>query len=184
MTNYSHGIIDIIIIFVYYLYFFQHIDPMLKKRDDFEDILEERRNSSDLRYALRCYTPVLYKGVEPCKASALKSIVLQSDQVHYVISQVSWPRVVFLIDVVRNSDWGVNRSCLYVVSGFKDLFKNYKPLFQFSRFPKRLARPLKKSRRRHQPSWRRWLIVCSSALFDSSPSHSARSLKLYLGASV
>lgn len=91
MTNYSHGIIDIIIIFVYYLYFFQHIDPMLKKRDDFEDILEERRNSSDLRYALRCYTPVLYKGVEPCKASTLKSIVLQSDQVHYVISQVSRP---------------------------------------------------------------------------------------------
>lgn len=51
--------------------------------------MEERRNSSDLRYALRCYTPVLYKGVEPCKASTLKSIVLQSDQVHYVISQVS-----------------------------------------------------------------------------------------------
>lgn len=67
----------------------QHKDPMLKKRDDFEDILEERRHSSDLRYALRCYTPVLYKGVEPCKASTLKSIVLQSDQVHHVIGQVS-----------------------------------------------------------------------------------------------
>ncbi|XP_034383452.1 dihydroxyacetone phosphate acyltransferase [Cyclopterus lumpus] len=64
-------------------------DPMLKKRDDFEDVLEERRNSSDLRYALRCYTPVLYKGVPPCKSSMLKSMVLQSDQLHYVISQVS-----------------------------------------------------------------------------------------------
>lgn len=62
---------------------------MLKKRDDFEDILEERRNSSDLRYALRCYAPVLYKGVMPCKASTLKSMVLQSDQLHYVINQVS-----------------------------------------------------------------------------------------------
>uniref|UniRef100_H3DPA9 Glyceronephosphate O-acyltransferase n=1 Tax=Tetraodon nigroviridis TaxID=99883 RepID=H3DPA9_TETNG len=62
---------------------------MLKKRDDFEDILEERRRSSDLRYALRCYTPALHKGVEPCKASALKSMVLRSDQVHHVISQVS-----------------------------------------------------------------------------------------------
>ncbi|XP_056873243.1 dihydroxyacetone phosphate acyltransferase [Takifugu flavidus] len=68
---------------------FSHKDPMLKKRDDFEDILEERRHSSDLRYALRCYTPVLYKGVEPCRASTLKSIVLQSDQVHHVIGQVS-----------------------------------------------------------------------------------------------
>lgn len=64
-------------------------DPMLKKRDDFEDILEERRNSSDLRYALRCYTPVLYKGLTPCKASELKNMVLQSDHLHYVIDQVS-----------------------------------------------------------------------------------------------
>ncbi|XP_072217904.1 dihydroxyacetone phosphate acyltransferase [Leuresthes tenuis] len=66
-----------------------HRDPMLKKRDDFEDILEERRNSSDLRYALRCYTPVLYKEMTPCTASELKSMVLQSDQLQYVISQVS-----------------------------------------------------------------------------------------------
>lgn len=62
---------------------------MLKKRDDFEDILEERRHSSDLRYALRCYTPVLYKGVTPCKANMLKGMVLQSDQLNYVVSQVN-----------------------------------------------------------------------------------------------
>ncbi|KAI1897520.1 hypothetical protein AGOR_G00084120 [Albula goreensis] len=64
-------------------------DPSLKKRDDFEDILEERRNSSDLRYALRCYTPVLYKGMTPCKTTILKTIVLQSDQLHHVINQVA-----------------------------------------------------------------------------------------------
>ncbi|XP_052391968.1 dihydroxyacetone phosphate acyltransferase [Carassius gibelio] len=63
--------------------------PMLKKQDDFEDILEERRRSSDLRYALRCYTPTLYRGLVPCKASMLKSIVLQSDHLQYVIKQVS-----------------------------------------------------------------------------------------------
>ncbi|XP_037606266.1 dihydroxyacetone phosphate acyltransferase isoform X1 [Sebastes umbrosus] len=68
---------------------YSHRDPMLKKRDDFEDILEERRNSSDLRYALRCYTPVLYKGVAPCTSNMLKSMVLQSDQLLYVINQVS-----------------------------------------------------------------------------------------------
>lgn len=62
---------------------------MLKKRDDFEDILEERRNCSDLRYALKCYTPVLYKGLTPCKDSALKQMVLQSDQLGYVITQVN-----------------------------------------------------------------------------------------------
>lgn len=61
---------------------------MLKKRDDFEDILEERRRSSDLRYALKCYAPVLYKGLVPCKAHMLKDTVLHSDQLRYVISQV------------------------------------------------------------------------------------------------
>lgn len=78
---------------------------MLKKRDDFEDILEERRHSSDLRYALKCYTPVLYKGLVPCKAQVLKGMVLQSDQLHFVINQVSQansrlPFWLYLVDVV------------------------------------------------------------------------------------
>ncbi|XP_061560095.1 dihydroxyacetone phosphate acyltransferase isoform X1 [Phycodurus eques] len=64
-------------------------DLLLKKRDDFEDILEERRTSSDLRYAVKCYTPVLYKGLTPCTPDTLKSAVLRSDPVHYVISQVA-----------------------------------------------------------------------------------------------
>ncbi|XP_068610171.1 dihydroxyacetone phosphate acyltransferase [Brachionichthys hirsutus] len=64
-------------------------DPMLKKRDDFEDVLEERRRSSDLRYALKCYAPVLYKGIVPSDATALKRMVLQSDQLHYVVAQVT-----------------------------------------------------------------------------------------------
>ncbi|KAM4529864.1 dihydroxyacetone phosphate acyltransferase isoform 2-T2 [Fundulus diaphanus] len=68
---------------------YSHRDPMLKKRDDFEDMLEERRATSDLRYALRCYTPALYKGLTPCKSSELKNMVLQSDQLLYVINQVS-----------------------------------------------------------------------------------------------
>ena len=60
-----------------------------KKRDEFEDILEERRLSSDLRYAMKCYTPVIYKGLSPYKPNAIKSVVLQSEQVQYVIKQVS-----------------------------------------------------------------------------------------------
>ncbi|XP_058023045.1 dihydroxyacetone phosphate acyltransferase isoform X3 [Ahaetulla prasina] len=60
-----------------------------KKKYEFEDILEERRQSSDLRYAMKCYTPVVYKELSPCKPSAIKSIVLQSEQVQYVIRQLS-----------------------------------------------------------------------------------------------
>ncbi|XP_061756778.1 dihydroxyacetone phosphate acyltransferase [Nerophis ophidion] len=64
-------------------------DPMLTKRDDLDDILEERRKSSDLRYAVKCYTPVLYKGLVPCKADALKTTTVHSAHVQYVIHQVS-----------------------------------------------------------------------------------------------
>ncbi|XP_063163332.1 dihydroxyacetone phosphate acyltransferase isoform X3 [Candoia aspera] len=60
-----------------------------KKKYEFEDILEERRQSSDVRYAMKCYTPVVYKELSPCKPSAIKSIVLQSEQVQYVIRQLS-----------------------------------------------------------------------------------------------
>ncbi|XP_077408557.1 dihydroxyacetone phosphate acyltransferase [Vanacampus margaritifer] len=68
---------------------YSHRDPMLKKRDDFEDILEERRNSSDLRYAVKCYTPVLYKDLTPCTPDTLKNTTLHSAPVHYVIRQVA-----------------------------------------------------------------------------------------------
>ncbi|XP_027020878.2 dihydroxyacetone phosphate acyltransferase [Tachysurus fulvidraco] len=64
-------------------------DPTPKKRDDFEDVLEERRNSSDLRYALKCYTPAVYRNLAPCKASMLKNLVLQSESLRYVVERVS-----------------------------------------------------------------------------------------------
>ncbi|XP_072265460.1 dihydroxyacetone phosphate acyltransferase [Pyxicephalus adspersus] len=60
-----------------------------KKRDVFEDILEERRQSSDLRYAMKCYSPVIYRNLVPCKPSVLKTMVLHSDQLQYVIKQIS-----------------------------------------------------------------------------------------------
>ncbi|XP_076872576.1 dihydroxyacetone phosphate acyltransferase [Brachyhypopomus gauderio] len=61
----------------------------LERRDEFEDILEERRASSDLRYALKCHAPALYRGLAPCTARALKGLVLQSDTLQHVIGQVS-----------------------------------------------------------------------------------------------
>ncbi|KAM6217495.1 dihydroxyacetone phosphate acyltransferase [Rhynchocyon petersi] len=61
----------------------------LKKWDEFEDILEERRHMSDLKFAMKCYTPLVYKGITPCKPSDIKSRVLNSEEVHYVIKQLS-----------------------------------------------------------------------------------------------
>ncbi|GAB5578367.1 dihydroxyacetone phosphate acyltransferase isoform X1 [Prionailurus iriomotensis] len=59
----------------------------LKKWDEFEDILEERRHVSDLKFAMKCYTPLVYKGITPCKPSDIKYSVLNSEEVHYVIKQ-------------------------------------------------------------------------------------------------
>ncbi|XP_029787136.1 dihydroxyacetone phosphate acyltransferase isoform X2 [Suricata suricatta] len=61
----------------------------LKKWDEFEDILEERRHVSDLKFAMKCYTPLIYKGITPCTPSDIKHSVLNSEEVHYVIKQLS-----------------------------------------------------------------------------------------------
>ncbi|XP_021504162.1 dihydroxyacetone phosphate acyltransferase isoform X1 [Meriones unguiculatus] len=61
----------------------------LRKWDEFEDVLEERRHGSDFKFAMKCYTPPLYRGVTPCKPSDIKSTVLNSEEVHYIIKQLS-----------------------------------------------------------------------------------------------
>ncbi|XP_059755064.1 dihydroxyacetone phosphate acyltransferase [Balaenoptera ricei] len=61
----------------------------LKKWDEFEDVLEERRHVSDLKFAMKCYTPLVYKGITPCKPSEIKCSVLNSEEIHYVIKQLS-----------------------------------------------------------------------------------------------
>ncbi|XP_066452239.1 dihydroxyacetone phosphate acyltransferase-like [Eleutherodactylus coqui] len=58
-------------------------------REVFEDILEERRTSSDLRYALKSFTPVVYKTLTPCKQSAIKSMVLDSPNLQHIILKMS-----------------------------------------------------------------------------------------------
>ncbi|XP_056422988.1 dihydroxyacetone phosphate acyltransferase-like isoform X2 [Hyla sarda] len=58
-------------------------------REVFEDLLEERRMSSDVRSALKSFTPVIYKNLTPCTPSALKAAVLNSDNLQHVIRQIS-----------------------------------------------------------------------------------------------
>lgn len=61
----------------------------LKKWDEFEDMLEERRHGSDLKFAMKCFTPIVYKRIIPCKPQDLRSSVLNSEEVNYVIKQLS-----------------------------------------------------------------------------------------------
>ncbi|XP_028579805.2 dihydroxyacetone phosphate acyltransferase isoform X2 [Podarcis muralis] len=107
-----------------------------KKKDDFEDILEERRQSSDLRYAMKCYTPVVYKELSPCKPSAIKTIVLQSEQVQYVIKHLSKetgesPDIIqeeateILDEMAHSMHMGAIRFFAFTLSKiFKSLFKS------------------------------------------------------------
>ncbi|KAM5235030.1 dihydroxyacetone phosphate acyltransferase [Ctenodactylus gundi] len=61
----------------------------LKTRDELEDSLEERRHVSDLKFAMKCYTPPVYKGLVPCKPGDIKGSVLSSEEVQYVIKELS-----------------------------------------------------------------------------------------------
>ncbi|XP_075388133.1 dihydroxyacetone phosphate acyltransferase isoform X2 [Tenrec ecaudatus] len=61
----------------------------LKKWEEFEDILEERRHVSDLKFAMKCYTPPIYREMIPCTPSDIKSSVLSSEEIHYIIKQLS-----------------------------------------------------------------------------------------------
>ncbi|MBZ3884619.1 Dihydroxyacetone phosphate acyltransferase [Sciurus carolinensis] len=38
---------------------------------------------------MKCYTPLVYKGITPCKPSDIKFSVLSSEEIHYVIKQLS-----------------------------------------------------------------------------------------------
>ncbi|XP_044147542.1 dihydroxyacetone phosphate acyltransferase-like isoform X1 [Bufo gargarizans] len=58
-------------------------------KDVFEDILEERRVSSDLRCAMKSFTPVIYQNLTPCHPSALKTIVMESDDLQQAIKKIS-----------------------------------------------------------------------------------------------
>ncbi|XP_037541747.1 dihydroxyacetone phosphate acyltransferase [Nematolebias whitei] len=57
--------------------------------EDFVDILEERRLSSDLGFAFRTFSPPLYKGVPPCTSVELHRAVLESQYLRYVTKEVS-----------------------------------------------------------------------------------------------
>uniref|UniRef100_A0A4W4E9D7 Phospholipid/glycerol acyltransferase domain-containing protein n=1 Tax=Electrophorus electricus TaxID=8005 RepID=A0A4W4E9D7_ELEEL len=105
--------------------------PGLKKRDELEDMLEERRRSSDARHALRCYAPAVYKGLAPREVSALRGAVLQSDALQHVIGQVSRRELVqeeaahLLDEMAHRLRLGTVRFFAYVLSKvFKTLFRS------------------------------------------------------------
>uniref|UniRef100_A0A2K5RWQ4 Dihydroxyacetone phosphate acyltransferase n=1 Tax=Cebus imitator TaxID=2715852 RepID=A0A2K5RWQ4_CEBIM len=77
------------LIFAVFPKFPKEVLKELKKWDEFEDILEERRHVSDLKFAMKCYTPLVYKGITPCKPTDIKCSVLNSEEIHYVIKQLS-----------------------------------------------------------------------------------------------
>ncbi|KAJ8356474.1 hypothetical protein SKAU_G00192680 [Synaphobranchus kaupii] len=66
---------------------FQQREP--DGRGYFRDILEERRQSSDLSHALRSFNPKLYRGFSPCSTSTLNRTVLEAHYLKYVIQQMS-----------------------------------------------------------------------------------------------
>nr|XP_029510640.1 dihydroxyacetone phosphate acyltransferase-like [Oncorhynchus nerka] len=82
-------------------------DPSgFKQEDEFMDILEERRRSSDLGHALRTFTPSPYKGAPPLSAGALNRMVLESQYLRYVTKEVAM-ETGESVDLVREEASGI-----------------------------------------------------------------------------
>ncbi|CDQ95569.1 unnamed protein product [Oncorhynchus mykiss] len=77
-----------------------------KQEDEFMDILEERRRSSDLGHALRTFTPSPYRGAPPLSAGALNRTVLESQYLRYVTKEVAM-ETGESVDLVREEASGI-----------------------------------------------------------------------------
>ncbi|XP_012691101.2 dihydroxyacetone phosphate acyltransferase isoform X2 [Clupea harengus] len=55
----------------------------------FSDMLEERRRTSDLSYALKSYSPQPYKGHPPSSARALHQAVMDSQYLRYITQEIA-----------------------------------------------------------------------------------------------
>ncbi|XP_042157066.1 dihydroxyacetone phosphate acyltransferase isoform X2 [Oncorhynchus tshawytscha] len=77
-----------------------------KQEDEFMDILEERRRSSDLGHALRTFTPSPYRGAPPLSAGALNRMVLESQYLRYVTKEVAM-ETGESVDLVREEASGI-----------------------------------------------------------------------------
>ncbi|XP_052391271.1 dihydroxyacetone phosphate acyltransferase-like isoform X1 [Carassius gibelio] len=64
-------------------------DSLGAEADGFFDMLEERRRSSDLGYAFRTFNPQPYLGATPISASTLKRMVLESQNLSYIIQEIT-----------------------------------------------------------------------------------------------
>ncbi|XP_071775102.1 dihydroxyacetone phosphate acyltransferase isoform X1 [Centroberyx gerrardi] len=61
----------------------------VEDEEEFVDILEERRRSSDLGHALRTFNPHPYRGAPPCSTADLNKAVLESQYLRYVAKEIA-----------------------------------------------------------------------------------------------
>ncbi|XP_060908259.1 dihydroxyacetone phosphate acyltransferase isoform X1 [Labrus mixtus] len=70
----------------------QYMDSVkgdLVNEEEFVDILEERRNSSDLGHAFRTFSPHPYKGAPSCSTADLNKAVLESQYLRYMAKEIA-----------------------------------------------------------------------------------------------
>ena len=60
----------------------------LGDEEEFQDVLEERRRSSDLGFALRTFNPQPLQNMQPCSPAELNKAVLESQYLRYMAKEV------------------------------------------------------------------------------------------------
>ncbi|XP_056872633.1 dihydroxyacetone phosphate acyltransferase [Takifugu flavidus] len=108
----------------------------LEEEPEFVDILEERRSSTDLGFALRTFSPQPYREASPCSSSDLSRAVMESQFLRYVVKEIATETGVtvkevredariILEEMSQNLQLGFIRLMAYTLSKvFKRLFSN------------------------------------------------------------
>ncbi|KAF7666551.1 hypothetical protein LDENG_00101430 [Lucifuga dentata] len=78
----------------------------LEDEQDFVDILEERRHSSDLGHALRTFNAHPYREAPPCSSADLNKTVLESQYLRYVAKEIAM-ETGSSVEVVREEAFGI-----------------------------------------------------------------------------
>ncbi|XP_027140390.1 dihydroxyacetone phosphate acyltransferase isoform X2 [Larimichthys crocea] len=61
----------------------------LENEEEFVDLLDEQRRSSDLGFALRTFNPNPFKGASPCSTADLNKAVLESQYLRYMVKEIA-----------------------------------------------------------------------------------------------
>ncbi|XP_061602739.1 dihydroxyacetone phosphate acyltransferase [Cololabis saira] len=90
----------------------------MEDEEEFVDILEERRQSSDIGFAFRTFSAQPYKGTPPCSTAELNRAVLESQYLCYVAKEIAMETGTSMEKVIEEASGLLNEMSQNLQLGF------------------------------------------------------------------